>query len=226
MTYGPMARTDHLDLPMTSATGIKRSRRTGFTLIEILLVLALILLIGTLAVYNVANLSRMKNERPVDEVLLNAVRETRYQAAINKETCWLSYDSEKGIFHVSMDSRASAPITLDADGVFVALTQAEEEEKAKEQANMASSNIKSFQLFIPEDEEPPKVEFFAIPPGTGFDGEAEDVPEDLPLARVPFDPAGFSVPFQVKVDALSEEFRATVVFDPFSNHILNGEDLK
>lgn len=222
MTYGPMARTDHLDLPTTSVTGTERHRRAGFTLIEILLVLALILLIGTLAVYNVANLSRMQDERPVDEVLLNAVREARYQAAINKELCWLSYDSGKGAFHISIDSGSSAPLIPEAESVFVALTKAEEEE----QAISVSSALKIFELFIPEDEEPPKVEFFAVPPGTGFDGDPEDGPEDLKLSRVPFDPAGFSVPFQVKVDAPAEEFRATVVFDPFSNHILNAEELK
>jgi prepilin-type N-terminal cleavage/methylation domain-containing protein len=226
MTYGPMVRMVRPVRPTISATGTDLPRCAGFTLIEILLVLALILLIGTLAVYNVANLSRMRDERPVDEVLLNAVREARYQAAINKELCWLSYDSEKGIFHVSMDRRASAPVTLEADSVFVALTKDEKEEKAKEQGVPASSDLKSFELFISEDEEPPKVEFFAIPPGTGFDGDPKDGPEDLKLFRVPFDPAGFSVPFQVKVDAPSEEFRATVVFDPFSNHILNGKDLK
>ena len=226
MTFGPAARTSSPAPATTSATGAtkpQQSRAAGFTLIEILIVLALILLIGSLAVYNVANLPRLRDERPVDEVLLNAVREARFQAATTKALCWLSYEAEKATFHVSSGGQSSALPVPSTQSVFgSALVQEGEEQEGAP----PSSLIKSFEVYVAEDEDPPKVEFFAVAPGTGLDGEPESDSEDLQLRRVPFDPAGFTVPFQAKVDAGTEGFRATVVFDPFSNHILNGEELK
>ena len=211
--------------PTTLATGGTdvRVRGAGFSLVEILIVLALILLIGTLAVHNVTNLHRLRDERPVGDVLLDAVREARYQAAINKELCWLSYDLEKRAFHVSLDSRAPAPPVPEEQSVFGSSLIEEDEE---DEVSQNASALKTFELFVPEDAESPKVGFFAVPPGTGFDGDPEDDSEDLKLTRVPFDPAGFSVPFQVQMDAPWEEYKATVIFDPFSNHILNAEDLE
>ena len=216
-----MANPAQLTTLATGGTDV-RVRGAGFSLVEILIVLALILLIGTLAVYNVTNLYRLRDERPVGDVLLDAVREARYQAAINKELCWLSYDVEKRAFHVSLGSQVPAPPVPKVQSVFGSSLIEEDEDEASQNA----SALKTFELFVPEDAESPKVGFFAVPPGTGFDGDPEDDSEDLKLTRVPFDPAGFSVPFQVQVDAPWEEFKATVIFDPFSNHILNAEDLE
>ena len=225
MMFGPADQMARMEPLTTSVTGANESRRlrAGFTLIEILIVLGLILLIGSLAVYNVANLPRMRDERPVDEVLLSAVREARYQAASTKELCWLSYDGEKGTFHVSSGGPATALPAPSTQSVF---GSALVEEGEDDEAAPPASALESFPVHVPEEEEPPKVEFFAMPPGTGLDGDPDADPEDMRLHSVPFDPAGFTVPFQVKVDAGMDGFRGTVVFDPFSNHILNGEELK
>ena len=225
MTFGPAVQMARMDLETTSATGAidPRRSRAGFTLIEILLVIGLILLIGSLAIYNVANLTRMRDDRPVEEVLLTAVREARYQASTTKELCWLSYDGEKGTFHILSGGPATALPEPSTQSVFGSALVEDGEE---EESSVSASALESFQVYVVEDEDPPEVKFFAIPPGTGLDGESETDPEDLQLRRVPFDPAGFTVPFQVKVDAGTDDFRGTVIFDPFSNHILNEEDLK
>ena len=184
-------------------------------MIEVLLTLALILILGSLVVYNVGNLHRMRDERPLEEVLLNAVREARYQAAFNKEICWLSYDMEKATFRISMDSQAPLPTLPSERSAFTA--KIEEEEKPM-------PSLATMEVFVREEEELPKVEFLAVPPGKGFDSGPDDDPEDFKLTRVPFDPAGFSVPFVVKLNFPQEELRTTVASDPFSNHILNPED--
>lgn len=215
---------------MTSATGIAKSqlqRSRGFTLVEILITFVLIGLISTFVIYSGANIHRLKNEPPLERVLMDAVREARYQAAITKEVSWLSYDSETGTFHISLESKAPIPAVPDQSfGAFrpsVVTAKPEEEEKV-----IPESTVSHYKIFVPEDGDVPKIEFFAIPPGMGYDGDSEDDPEDIPLNRVPFDPGGFSVPFIVKVEA--EDFglrgRGSIRFDPFSNHILESEGLE
>jgi len=186
-------------------------------LIEVLLTLALILILGSLVVYNVGNLHRMRDERPLEEVLLNAVREARYQAAFNKEVCWLSYDVETSTFRISIDSQAPIPALPSERSAFTATVEEEEQPMPA---------LATLEVFVREEEESPKVEFLAVPPGKGFDGGPDDEPEDFKLTRVPFDPAGFSVPFTVKLDFPQEELRKTVAFDPFSNHVLDPEDVR
>jgi prepilin-type N-terminal cleavage/methylation domain-containing protein len=230
MISGLMARTDNPEVLMTSATGIAKShlqRKRGFTLVEILITFVLVGLISTFVIYSGANLHRLKNEPPLERVLMDAVREARYQAAITKEVSWLSYDAETGTFHIALESKAPIPAVPDlSSGTFgpsVITAKSDEEKKA-----IPASTVSHYKIFVPEDGDIPKVEFFAIPPGMGYDGDPEDDPEDIPLSRVPFDPGGFSVPFVVKVEA--EDFgvrgRGSIRFDPFSNHILESEGLE
>jgi len=201
-------------------------RSSGFTLIEIILVMALVGIVGTLVVLNVPSIIRLQDQPPIHRVMVDAVREARFQAAVTKEVCWLTYDSETGIFHVSLDSKApSQPVPDDPFGTFGTLKSSVMEATSdEEKTTIPPSAIKSYQVYFPEDGEVPKVEFFAIPPGMGYDGDSEDDPEDIPLSRVPFDPAGFSVPFMVKVEDPNAGIRdAFMIFDPFSNHVLESE---
>jgi hypothetical protein len=199
-------------------------RSFGFTLIEIILVLGLVVILSTIVAYNVPAIIRLRDQPPIQRVLVDAVREARFQAAVTKEVSWLSYDAEKGIFHVSLESKEPVPPVPDNSlgrfGSSVMTASGDEEEKNP----IPPSAIKSYQVYFPEDGEVPTVEFFAIPPGMGYDGDAEDEPEDIPLSRVPFDPAGFSVPFMVKVKDPNADIRdAFMTFDPFSNHVLASE---
>gem|GEM_PF-1230140 len=218
------------ELLMTSETGTAKldSRFSkGFTLIEILITFALVALISSIVLISGAQIQRLKDQPPLERVLLDAVREARYQAAITKEVSWLSYDSETGTFHISLESKAPVPTVPDRSSGFfgpsVMTAEPEEEEKV-----IPESTVTHYKVYVPEEGEVPKVEFFAIPPGMGYDGDSEDEPEDIPLPRVPFDPGGFSVPFLVKVEA--EDFgsrgRGSIRFDPFSNHILESEGLE
>ena len=205
---------------------ISPGRSSGFTLIEIILVMALVAIVGTLVAYNVPAIVRLKSQPPIERVMVDAVREARFQAALTKEVSWLTYDSETGIFHVTLDSKApSLPVPNDPFGTFGTLgSSVMEASSDEEESVIPPSAIKSYQVYFPEDGEVPKVEFFAMPPGMGYDGDSEDEPEDIPLPRVPFDPAGFSVPFMVKVEDPNASIRdAFMIFDPFSNHVLESE---
>ena len=74
--------------------------RRGFTLIELILVIALIALVGGLMVINAQAILRGLGEEPVDRILQKAVREARYQAASMKEPAFLFYDEERGQLQV------------------------------------------------------------------------------------------------------------------------------
>lgn len=215
---------------MTSATGKIDPKRIaggqGFTLVEIILVFVLIGLFGGLVVVNTQAIFRLKNEPPIERVITDAVREARFQAAVNKEVAWLAYYKEKGIFHITVDSRDPSP-ALPPDAVFgsgfsfsSSVTTNEEEEEGDKPP---PSRVKSYPVFFTEEQGPPKIEFYALPPGIGYDGDPDDEPEDLPLARVPFDPGGFSVPFIVMVDSQADGVQGSIQFDPFSNQVLKTE---
>ncbi|MDX2110863.1 MAG: prepilin-type N-terminal cleavage/methylation domain-containing protein [Verrucomicrobiota bacterium] len=75
--------------------------RSAFTLVEMLLTLALIALLGTIVVMNAESLFKGLGEKPVPDVLRDAVREARFQAAYTKEAAFLSYDGKEGLFLIS-----------------------------------------------------------------------------------------------------------------------------
>jgi prepilin-type N-terminal cleavage/methylation domain-containing protein len=75
--------------------------RRGFTLIELIIVIALIALVGGLVVINAEAIFRGLGEEPVDRILRKAVREARFQAAYLKEPVQLSFEEEDAVFLVT-----------------------------------------------------------------------------------------------------------------------------
>lgn len=73
----------------------------GFSLVEILIVLALITVIGGLFVTNLDSIFDGLGDPPPPELLHKAVREARFEAASTKGTVYLSYDSESGKYKLS-----------------------------------------------------------------------------------------------------------------------------
>lgn len=78
--------------------------RRGFTLIELIIVIALIALTGGLIVINAQAILRGLGEEPVERIFQKAVREGRYQAAFLKESAFLSYDEEKGLLSIKSEA--------------------------------------------------------------------------------------------------------------------------
>lgn len=100
----------------TSATG-RFSSRGGFTLLEILLVLLLILGITSLFVVNIGVVFRDQDEATVEDAFWQAAREARLQALYSRRPVSLYFDPEEYAFHLhqSGTSIGSYPIGLRGD---------------------------------------------------------------------------------------------------------------
>lgn len=75
-------------------SGARQTGRHGFTLVELLLVLALMSLVATLFIANSSNLFRSQ-EKTMNDVFWQAVQASRLQAVEGDRTVELRYDSKK-----------------------------------------------------------------------------------------------------------------------------------
>ena len=78
--------------------------RRGFSLIELIIVIALVALVGGLVVINAQAILRGLGDEPVEQIFLKAVREARFQAASLKEATRLQYNPETGSFELYTES--------------------------------------------------------------------------------------------------------------------------
>ena len=76
----------------------------AFTVIELILVIALVGAIASLVVINIDNLFERADEVPVESLLAMAVKEARYRATIEKEMVHLNYNPETAAFEVMSNS--------------------------------------------------------------------------------------------------------------------------
>ncbi len=75
-----------------------RRSRAGFTLLEIVVVLAIIGLVSTVALMNFDGLFGGFGQRPPEDVLHTAVRQARYEAAMRMCRTFLTFDEERNAF--------------------------------------------------------------------------------------------------------------------------------
>ena len=78
--------------------------RRGFTLIELIIVIALIALVGGLMVVNAEAILGGLGDEPVERTLQKAIREARFQAASLKAPAILRYDEETALLEISTDT--------------------------------------------------------------------------------------------------------------------------
>lgn len=83
---------------MTSETG--KGRKSGFTLLEILLVLLLLVGISSLFVANIDVVFREEDEASVENAFWEASREARLQALYSRRPVIMRYDMEEGAFFI------------------------------------------------------------------------------------------------------------------------------
>ena len=72
------------------------ARQAGFSLIEILLVLALMAVAGSIVIFNFAAYADRGDELSAEESLSAAIRKARYLAAKERQIVSLSFDKENG----------------------------------------------------------------------------------------------------------------------------------
>jgi Tfp pilus assembly protein FimT len=92
------------------------SLRAAFTLAEILIAITLIVIVGGLAVANFDALANGIRKQTPEQVLKDAIRETRYAAVLNKRSMLLGYDNTTSSFvttdYISGNQVASFPLDL------------------------------------------------------------------------------------------------------------------
>ena len=142
----------------------------GFTLVEVLLVLALIGVITGIVAGNVGAFITGAQFEPPDRVLKKAILDAIYESSESKRATYLSFETNSSSFRVT--DRAGAQINTH----FVYMGE------------------------LDDEKEVPRVVFKAIGPESGPDGGSTIYDEEeLTLARIPFH-YGSSIPFEVEID--------------------------
>ncbi|HAV11955.1 MAG TPA: hypothetical protein DCX06_00455 [Opitutae bacterium] len=86
---------------MISATGKPRRRNRGFTILEIVLVLGLVALAGSLMIANFTSMADRGGELNTEETLQAAIRKARFDAARDRTNVTLNFDPESGSLMLS-----------------------------------------------------------------------------------------------------------------------------
>ncbi len=175
----------------------KRQRSIrAFSLIEILLVLALVAILAGLVAGNLGAFIQGSNFEPPDRVLKRAVLDAVYYSSERKRPTYLTYLEKNATFLV-MDSMGEK---LASHKVYQKIDQ-----------ELASSTG-----LIPE------VQFSAIAPLSGVEGgESLYDEEQLKLSRVNFH-FGSSLPFLTTIQFRGNKKEYN--FDPFSGYVLKKDE--
>ena len=175
-------------------------RRSGFTLVEVLLVLALLAIIAAMTAGVAVGLIDAAKVEPPERVLKRAVLDAVYHASEHKEPAFLRYLRERATFVVT-DATGE---TLSEHPVYEEIPTGEDDKDAWEDVPL------------------PKVTFLAEGPLSGESGGSTQLEEEhLELVRVPFQ-SGVSPPFKAMISFLEKE--QVLRFDPFSGYVIKGEE--
>lgn len=100
--------------PMISAIGNKRIQKlSAFSLIEILLVLALMAVASSIVIFNFAAFANKGDSLNTEEILDASIRKGRYLAASTKKIIVLYYEDQTGQLVLSSDNTTLVQFQLD-----------------------------------------------------------------------------------------------------------------
>ena len=177
-------------------TVFRQYQKRAFSLIEVLLVLALVAILVGIVAGNAGAFIKGSNFEPPDRVLKKAVLDAVYHASESKRPAYLSYSEETATFMVA-----------DASGQVLA--EHNVYEKITEEIKGDSSLI-------------PKVSFYAVGPLSGVDGGNTNYDDDdLKLIRVSFHSSS-SQPFFAEIEFRNDQEK--LEFDPFSGYVLKSKE--
>ncbi len=175
-------------------------RGFGFTLVEVLLVLALLAIIAAMVAGGAVGMVDAAKVEPPERVLKRAVLNAVYHASESKAPAFLRYVKARATFVVA-DAGGG---TLSEHAVYEDLPQGDDGEDAW------------------RDKALPEVTFMAEGPLAGANGDSTYLEEEhLKLTRVPFQ-SGVSPPFRAKIIFLEKE--QVLRFDPFSGYVIEDDD--
>ena len=170
------------------------NRKRAFSLIEVLLVLALVAVLVGIVAGNAGSFIVGANFEPPDRVLKKAVLDAVYHASESKEASYLSYFEDNATF-----------IVQDASGGRLAIHKVYQKINDK----------------IRDDSLIPEIKFYAIGPLAGEGGgDTKYDKDELYMERVFFH-SGCSVPFFAEIKFRGEE--SVIHFDPFSGYSLKTD---
>ena len=174
----------------------KAYRKQAFSLIEVLLVLALVAVLVGIVAGNAGAFIQGSNFEPPERVLKKAVLDAVYNASESKRAAFLSYFEENATF-----------IVTDSSGQVLA------EHRVYKKLD---DKIRKEESLIPQ------VIFHAVGPLAGEEGGTSQYDErDLVLNRVFFH-SGSCVPFTAEIDFRDETKK--LEFDPFSGYVLKSKE--
>ena len=84
-----------------------RANRSAYTLLEIIVVLALVALLGSIFLVSAVSVFRGQEEQTVESILQNAIMEARFQAVSGSAETRLRYDRETGFLNLEGGSGPS-----------------------------------------------------------------------------------------------------------------------
>lgn len=95
-----------LKVQMMSQTGPRNSceNAPGFTILEVILAIAIIILATSVVLINFASFTDFKGSQPPEEILYGAIRAARFQAASTRQTTELRFDKESGSLSLGGDT--------------------------------------------------------------------------------------------------------------------------
>lgn len=162
---------------MTSVTGNQK----GFTLIEILVVIAIAAILATLTIFNIDNLIRAFSSKSSRFVLEETLQEARIQALSRKESVFLYLDSEAAKWVVSSKT---------GEIIFISEEAYETEEEAPQLYRFSPQVFEETDTRIPIPAERSQLAFSAsgvAPPfAISYDSQSSDLVHYDPLTGYPF----------------------------------------
>ncbi len=173
----------------------QRGKSAGFTLIEVLLVLALVAVLAGIVAGNASAFILGGSSEPPDRVLKRAVLDALYFSTEKKEEVRLAWSEQQATFLIK-----------DRNGVIL-----------KRHSIYEDLDEES----VIDEDQVPKVSFFAIPPKVGFGGSSSPLnDEDLYLAEIIFN-GGYTFSFLAEIEFLGRN--EILEFDPFSGFVLQSK---
>ncbi len=170
----------------------QRGKSAGFSLIEILLVIALVAVLAGIVAGNASAFILGGNSEPPDRVLKRAVLDALYFSTEKKEEVRLSWSRQQATFLIK-----------DRNGGI--LKKQSIYEKLDEESMI-------------DEELQPRISFFAIPPKVGFGGSSSPLnDEDLFLTEIIFN-GGYTFSFLAEIEFRGKN--EILEFDPFSGFVL------